>query len=619
MSAADAVGGVVDYGQIGVDGDDLYWLEGRPGEGGRQVLVRRDHSGRITEITPSPINVRTRVHEYGGGSYVLGEGRLAYSEFSDQRLYVDGAPITPEPSVPGSLRYADGRFLPDGSIVCVRESHGKGEAVNEIVRVDPAGNSVRVLASGRDFYSSPRPSADGGRLLWLEWDHPNMPWDGTTLMVAIITNEGLTDVSQVSGGRDESVIQPEWGPDGEVVFVTDRSGWWNLHRFDGGESSPILTMEADFGGPAWLFGSTTFGFLSRGRLLAGFWEGGVHHLAVIGAEGTLTRLPDDLTSHDHLVTDGESRAWFVGAGPTTPSAVYELDVDNGGMGIVRSNPMPVEPGYLPEPRIVTFPTDDGTMAHGVFYPPTHPGYHGPDGEKAPLIVKVHGGPTSHVFPRLRPGFIYWTSRGFGVVDVNYRGSTGFGRSYRDRLRNAWGIADVEDCIAAAKFLADAGEADPDRLIITGGSAGGYTTLAALAFGDAFAAGASYYGVADIGLLADDTHKFESRYLDGLVGTDRDVMRRRSPLYSVDKITVPVILFQGLDDLVVPPEQAKVIADALATNGVPHALITYPGEDHGFRKAENIIHSLESELAFYGEVFGFEPAGPLPDVPLVVAR
>ena len=619
VSADDTVGGVVDFGQIGVDGDDIYWLEGRPSEGGRQVLVRRDGSGRISDVTPSPINVRTRVHEYGGGSYVLGEGRLAYSEFSDQRLYMEGAPVTPEPSVAGALRYADGRFLPDGSIICVRESHGEGEAVNQIVRVGPDGEPVRVLATGRDFYSSSRPSADGDRLLWLEWDHPNMPWDGTTLLIATITNQGLTDVSEVAGGRDESVIQPEWGPDGEVVFATDRSGWWNLNRFDGDSSSPILSMEADFGGPAWLFGFTTFGFLSQGRLLAGFWEGGVHHLSVIGADGTLTRLPDDLTFHEHLVTDGESRAWFVGSGPASPSAVYELDVDNGERAIVRSNPMPAEPGYIPEPRIITFPTGDGKMAHAVFYPPTHPDYQGPDDERPPLIVKVHGGPTSHVFPRLRPSFIYWTSRGFGLVDVNYRGSTGFGRSYRDQLRDAWGIADVEDCLAAARYLADAGEADPDRLVITGGSAGGYTTLAALAFGDAFSAGASYYGIADIGLLADDTHKFESRYLDGLVGTDREEMRRRSPLYSVDKITVPVILFQGLDDLVVTPEQAEVIADALAKNGVPHALITYPGEDHGFRKAENIIHSLESELAFYGEVFGFEPAGPLPDVPMVVGR
>ncbi|MGH8873581.1 MAG: S9 family peptidase [Acidimicrobiia bacterium] len=618
ISAADTVGGVVDFAQIALDGQDLYWVERRPSEGGRQVLVHRDASGRISDLTPAPVNVRTRVHEYGGGSFVVGRGRVVYSEFSDQRLYLapTATPITPEPPVPGGLRYADGRFLPDGSIVCVRESHGEGEAVNEIARVDPSTGLVTVLASGRDFYASPRPSPEGDRLAWLEWDHPNMPWDGTELMTASITDDGLTQVERIAGGSDESVFQPEWAPTGDLVFATDRSGWWNLHRFEGGRSTPILTMEADFGLPAWIFGFTTYGFLSGGRLLAVFWEGGVDHLAVIDADGRLTLLPDDLTCHAFPVTDGESRAWFVGFGAETPNGIYELDVGEGELRVIRSNPMPAEPGYVPKPRIITYPTGEGEVAHGVFYPPANPDYQGPEGERPPLIVKVHGGPTSHVYPRLRPDFMFWTTRGFGLVDINYRGGTSYGRKFRNRLRDSWGIVDVEDSLAAARYLAEGGEVDGDRLVITGGSAGGYTTLAALAFGDAFSAGASYYGVADIRLLADHTHKFESRYLDGLVGTDREEMRRRSPLNSVDQITVPVILFQGLDDLVVPPEQAEVIADALAENGIPHAHITYEGEDHGFRKAENLIHSLESELVFYGEVFGFTPAGDLPPVSMV---
>ena len=618
ISAADTVGGVVQFGQIAVDGDDLYWLEGRPTEAGRQVLIRRDGDGRIADATPPPIYVRTKVHEYGGGAYIAGEGKVAYSEFADQRLYLLGnGPITPEPSAPGALRYADGRFLSDGRIVCVRESHGDGEAVNEIVMITPDTQAVTVLATGRDFYASPRPSPDGHRLLWLEWDHPNMPWDGTLLKTATIADQGLVDAAVIAGGPEESIFQPEWAPDGGIVFATDRGGWWNLYRFDDGVTSPIIAMDADFGVPAWIFGMTSFGFLSGGRILAAFWENGVNHLGVIDSNGDLNRLPNELTGVDFLVTDAESRAWFVGHGPTTPTAVYELDVDTGDLSVVRANPMPAEPGYIRSPRIITFPTADGEVAHGVFYPPTNPGFEGPDGERPPLILKVHGGPTSHVFPWLRPAFLYWTTRGFGLVDVNYRGSTSYGRRFRNLLRDSWGIADVEDCLAAAHYLAAEGEVDGDRLVITGGSAGGYTALAALAFGDAFSAGGSYFGVADLGLLVDDTHKFESRYLDGLVGTDRDEMRRRSPLYSADKITVPVILFQGLEDKVVPPEQAELISAALTENGIPHAHITYEGEDHGFRQAENIIHSLESELAFYGKVLGFTPADDLPEVPMVV--
>jgi dipeptidyl aminopeptidase/acylaminoacyl peptidase len=617
MSAADTVGGVLDFGLITADGDDLYWVEGRPSEGGRQVLVRRDAQGQIVDLIEAPTNVRTKVHEYGGGAYLVADGQVALSEFSDQRLHLLGSgPITPEPDRRGGLRYADGRFLPDGDIICVRESHGDGEPANEIVRVNPGSGSVSVLASGHDFYSNPRPSPDGGRLLWLEWDHPNMPWDGTTLMTATITDDGLADMQRIAGGPDESIFQPEWAPDRTIVFVSDRTGWWNLYRADGEVVTPLYAMDADFGGPAWIFGYKTFGFLSGGRILTAFWEGGIDHLGIVGPAGELTRLPDELTCHSFLVTDGKSRAWFVGFAAKTPAAIYELDVDRGGLDVVRANRLPVEPELVPTPRVFTFPTGEGEVAHAVHYPPTNPDFVAPDGERPPLIVKVHGGPTSLSWPRLRPDFLFWTSRGFAVVDVNYRGSTGYGREYRNRLRMSWGITDVEDALASARHLADQGEADPQRLIITGGSAGGYTTLAALAFGEAFSVGCSYFGVADLGLLVDDTHKFESRYLDSLVGTDREEMRRRSPLYSVDQISVPVILFQGLEDEVVPPEQAEVISAGLSENGITHAHITYEGEDHGFKKAENITHSLESELAFYGMVLGFTPADELPEVPLV---
>lgn len=615
ISASDTVGGVVTFSSLAWDDGAVYWVEGRPTEGGRQVLVRRGADGEIVDLTDPPTSVRTLVHEYGGGAYTVRNGRVVYSDFADQRLYQLDPPsaLTPEPPTPRGYRYADGRELPDGSIVCVRESHGQGEPVNELVRVDDG--EVTVLASGRDFYSSPRPSTEGDRLLWLEWDHPNMPWDGTELMTARLGDSGLSDIDRVAGGPHESIFQPEWGPDGEILFASDRSGWWNLYSHRRGQDRAINTAEADFGVPAWVFGLTTFALLSGGRLIAGCWEDGRNRLVIVDDDGNVSRVSTPFDSHDYLITNGASHAWFVGWGAGRPATVCELDVETGSVAFIRANPMPAEPGYLSPPRVITFPSAEGARAHGVFYPPANPGFDPPEGERPPLIVMVHGGPTGHRYPRLAAELLYWTTRGFAIVDVNYRGSSSYGRDFRDQLQGQWGIADVEDCLAAARYLADSGDVDGDRLVIRGGSAGGYTTLAALAFGDAFSAGASYYGVADIALLNEHTHKFESRYLDGLVGTDPEEIRRRSPLYSVDRIAVPVILFQGLDDKVVPPEQAVVIADALADKGVPHTLITYQGEDHGFRKAETIIHSLESELAFYGQVLGFTPAGDLPEITL----
>ncbi len=622
IDAADTVAGLIGFAEVAHDASGLYWLEMRPSENGRQVLVRRSPDGTVSDLTPPPFNARTRVHEYGGGALTVGGGQVIVAGFDDQRLHRIGpdgpVPVSPEPPRPGSMRYADGRILADArTMVCVRESHPDlGEAVNEIVSIDLETGVTTVLASGRDFYAFPRPDAAGRRLAWIEWDHPDMPWDGTELKVAEFTAEGLDRPQTVAGGPAESVFQPEWSPDGGLVFSTDRNGWWNLHRWDGSEVTPILEMEADFGDALWVFGRTAFGFLSDGRILTGAWEGGIHRLLVIERSGTVIPLADDLASHERVIADGGSTAWFVGSGPNVPSALFELDVDTGTRTVVRSNQAPADDRYVSHPRIVTFPTAGGEVAHGVYYPPVNPDFEPPPGELPPLIVEIHGGPTSHVYPRMASAILYWTTRGFGVVDVNYRGSTGYGREFREKLNGTWGVVDVEDALAAARHLAGEGEVDGDRLVITGGSAGGFTALAALAFGDGFSAGASYFGVADIGLLADHTHKFESRYLDGLVGTDREEMRRRSPLYSADRISVPVILFQGLEDRVVPPEQAEAIAAALDANGVPYAHITYEGEDHGFRKAVNIVHSLESELAFYGRVFGFRPAGDIPVVPIV---
>ena len=546
----------------------------RPDEGGRQVLVRLSADGGIDDLVPDPISVRTRVHEYGGGAYVVRDGVVVYVNFADQRLYrmtagSDARPLTPEPPRPASLRYADMQFLPDGRLLCVRETHpSEGEAVNELVTIPADGSGeVIVVASGREFYASPRLAPDGSTVCWLEWDHPNMPWDGSELKVAALDGSQI-EGRVIAGGAAESIAEPSWAADGALVFMSDRSGWWNPYRYDGTTASTVLSRDIEFANPAWVFHSTSYGFLSEGRILAAYWDGGRHRLALIDGDGFMSDLDLAFSRYSALVTNGDDNAWAVVQHPTRPSAIVEIDVGKIDSTSIRSNPASVNERYQSEPRLISFPTTNGDTAHGVYYPPTNPEFIAPDAELPPLIVEVHGGPTSCVTPRFAVGYLYWTSRGFGVVDVNYRGSSGFGRVYREKLEGQWGVADVDDCLAAAQHLVENGEADPDRLLITGGSAGGYTTLAALAFRDGFSGGASYYGVADLALLAAHTHKFESRYLDRLVRPED--FESRSPLNHVEGITSPVVLFQGLEDRVVPPGQARAIADALRENGVPYA-------------------------------------------------
>ncbi len=605
-------------GTLAADGA-VWWAEGRPAEQGRTVLMRRGPGGEPEVITPEGTNVRTRVHEYGGGAWTLAAPDLAlFVDFADQRLYrqpLDGppAPLTPEPPEPAAWRYTDARVTPDGAtIVCVREAHGEGEAENQIVALPLDGSAdPRTLASGRDFYSFPRPSPDGRWLAWTCWDHPNMPWDGTELWLAPLDAPG--EAKLVAGGSEESIFQPAWDAEGRLHFASDRDGWWNLHRLDGEETVQLSAEQADLAHPQWLFGGATYGFLEGGSIVCVRCERGEERLALLepGAERTRDLgLPFTDFGFPSLSTSG-SHVAFAAATPARETAVVVYDVASGELEEVRAaSESGVDPAYVSTPRPIEFATSEGDTAYGFYYPPANAEFEAPAGERPPLIVQSHGGPTSHASPALDREFLYWTSRGFGVVDVNYRGSSGHGRAYRNRLRGQWGIFDAADCTGAAQHLAASGEVDGARLAIRGGSAGGYATLCCLVFHDEFATGASYYGVADAEMLANDTHKFESRYLDSLIGPypeRADLYRERSPIHFVERLRVPVILFQGLEDEIVPPSQAETMVAALQAGGIPHAYLAFEGEQHGFRRAETKVRCLEAELAFYGRILGFEPA------------
>ena len=623
ITAEAVTAGQVGLAQPSLDRGACYWLETRPQDAGRTVLVQRSLDGARQDLTPAPFNVRTRVHEYGGGAYAVRDGLVVAASFADQRLWrVQGGgrvtPITPESGA--RLRYADLELDPAGSrLFAVREDHqGGGEPVNSIVvlglgRADDAG---REVASGHDFFSSPRLSPDRRRLAWLSWDHPDMPWDATELWLAEIAEDGQIDAPRrVAGGAGEAIVQPAWAPDGELYFVSDRTDWWNIYRLGADGPVPVCPMSAEFAGPAWTLGGRWYGFLSADVILACYTREGRWQLATIEvATGALARLDLPYTEWSGVgIADG--RAVLRAAAPDRPAAIVLLEFVSGTVSeIARAGELPVDPAYLAAPQAVEFPSEPGRTAHALYYAPTNPDHQAPAGERPPLIVKSHGGPTGSTSSELRLGTQFWTSRGFAVCDVDYGGSTGYGRAYRARLEGRWGEVDVLDCLNAARFLVAEGRADARRLAITGGSAGGYTTLCALTFHDLFGAGASHYGVSDLEALARDTHKFESRYLDRLIGPwpeAADLYRARSPIHHVDRLSCPIIFFQGLEDAVVPPNQALLMVEALRRKGLPVAYLTFEGEQHGFRKAETIQTVLRAELAFYGRVFGFQPADPPP--------
>ena len=614
------VGGAVRLGEIVTDGDDVWWAESRPDEGGRTVIVR---NGK--DQTDKKTNVRTLVHEYGGSAWWVRNGTLVYSQYLDQRLYRrdksgDSIPLTPESETQQSYRYADGRITNDEDwYVCVREIHTSSdeEPSNEIVAVPLDGSQqIRVLVSGPDFVSSPRVSKEGDQIAWVQWNHPNMPWDDTQLCIASLEEMVLSN-QKVTKSKAESFFQPEWDDQGNLHVVSDRNNWWNLFRVDQSTNEIDLTsmtnIEAEIGLPQWIFGQSRYAFVGDGIWFV-YREAGIDKLATLSSNGQFEQIKIDATEIESVTNyqDGivatvsswkaESSVMFINSEEVRPlSKTRDLDIGES---------------WFPVPETFTYQTSDSEKAHALFYSPTNPEYEIHENENPPLIVLAHGGPTGSARRQLQLSIAYWTSRGFGVADVDYRGSTGYGRLYRNRLRNSWGLADVEDCVAVAKHLVAQKKVDKNRLAIKGGSAGGFTVLAALTFHDTFTAGASRYGIADLAILAKDTHKFESRYLDRLVGKwpeDEEIYKQRSPIHHIEQLSTPMVILQGSEDPIVPPNQAHLMTKKLKENDIPHALIEFSDEGHGFRKAPNITKAIESELAFFAQIFKFEPFDDLPKI------
>ncbi|HEY8516620.1 MAG TPA: S9 family peptidase [Candidatus Binatia bacterium] len=623
ITAALLVGESVGLGAIAVSGDDLYWAESRPAEAGRTAIVQRSAAGTVADVLPQPWSARSRVHEYGGGAWTVERDTVYFVDDRDQSVFACLVGTTPRRlTEPSARRYADLVVdRPRARLIAVCEEHHDDgrEPTNTLVAVPLDGSSrVETLVAGHDFYASPRLSPDGTRLAWLAWRHPHMPWDETELWLGRVAEDGrIVDARCIAGGRGESIFQPEWSPDGMLYFVADRTGWWNLYRWSGEEAQPLCPMRAEFGLPQWNFGMTTYGFASASSIVCTYAERGEWRLARLAIEsGRLERFDVPFVAFSGLRVTPR-KAYFVAGSPAAPSALIELDLESGAHRAVRgSSTLAVDPADVSIAQSIEFPSANGRTAYAFYYPPANGAYAGPERERPPLRVRSHGGPTAATDGALKLPIQYWTSRGFAVLDVNYSGSTGYGREYRDRLRGAWGVVDVEDCVAGARYVCEQGLADPARATISGGSAGGYTTLCALVFHDFFRAGASHYGIGDLTALAADTHKFESRYTDSLVAPypeGAEIYRARSPLFHAERLSCPVIFFQGLEDRVVPPAQAEAMVAALRAKRLPVAYVAFPGEQHGFRRAENIRRALEAELYFFSRVLRFALAEPIEPV------
>jgi dipeptidyl aminopeptidase/acylaminoacyl peptidase len=596
------------------DGDDLYWSEQRPSQGGRIVVCKRAADGAIIAVTPPGFNARTKVHEYGGGHFVVSGGTVWFANYADQRLYRQERDGAPRPITPASdIRHAD-MNIDDrrGRIIAVREDHTTGarEAVNTLVSIDVYGEGQPItLASGNDFYSSPKLSPNGDRVAWTTWNHPNMPWDGSELWIGELDTDGrVTTARKIAGGRSESILQPEWSPAGELYFISDRDDWWNIYRARGEGDEPVCRRSAEFGAPQWVFGMRFYDFRGSDEIVCLYSEAEGTKLGRIDLNsGRLDPVQLLYSSLSGVQVNGD-RAALIAGSATLAERLLVVDLESSAQDIVKvSNPAHVDSGFLSVPKAIDFPTEGGVTAHAVYYPPKNKDFEAPPDEKPPLMVRCHGGPTGSAGPSAPFEYQYWTSRGFAIVDVNYGGSSGYGRKYRLRLNGNWGVVDVDDCINAARHLIDQGLVDPNRVWITGGSAGGFTVLLSLTKRDFYKAGASHFGIGDLEMFIKDTHKFESRYLDTLIGPypeRADLYRDRSAVRFADNLSCPVILFQGLEDKIVPPNQAETFVEVCKKKNLPYAYLPFEGEQHGFRQEKNIRRSIEGELYFVSQIFDF---------------
>jgi dipeptidyl aminopeptidase/acylaminoacyl peptidase len=603
----------VRLGEVQIDNGNIFFLEGRPSEKGRNAIVKmRDEKSKC--ILPVEYNARSKVHEYGGGAYTVSKDRVYFINFSDQRIYLlekeKLTPITKE----GNFSYSEMVINEKlNKLYCIREDHSQEEIKNEIVNIDLKTKKISIVATGCDFYSSIAINSDCKKMVFLQWNHPNMPWDGTELVLADIeANGSISNEKSVAGGVDISIFQPRWSANGDLYYISDKTNWWNIYRYRDGKAENITPANAEFGYPQWVFGLSNYDFVEKGNkkyIVCTYCQNGKKYLATLDLESLELKNFDMPFNSYNYVQGYKNRAYFIGGSPTLANSLVELDIDSGKYKILKkSKDVSVEIEDISVAEFIEFPTENNKTAYGYFYPPKNKKYKLKKGCLPPLIVKSHGGPTAGARTSLDLETQYWTSRGFAVVDVDYGGSIGYGKEYRKRLEKMWGIVDVDDCVNAAKYLISKNLVDKDKLIIKGGSAGGYTTLCALTYRDVFAAGVSYFGVSDLEPFVEDTHKFESRYLDSLIGeykTNREVYLTRSPIHYTDKLSCPVLLLQGNEDKIVPPSQSEKMFDALLKKKIPTAYILFENEQHGFRQSQTIKRAIEAEVYFYSKIFGLQ--------------